>query len=92
MGTDSMAVVDSQCRVHGVEGLRVVDASVMPQITTGNTNAPVIMIAEKPADMILGLPPLPVDEADYFVAPDWETRQRPGEAVRTIGSTGDDNH
>lgn len=54
MGSDPMAVVDAQLRVHGIEQLRVVDASIMPQIIAGNTNAPVIMIAEKAADLIRG--------------------------------------
>ena len=82
MGTDARAVVDAECRVHGIESLRVVDASVMPQITSSNTNAPTIMIAEKAADMIRGLPPLPPAEVDYYTAPDWNTRQRAEEPVR----------
>jgi choline dehydrogenase len=62
MGVGDGAVVDPQLRVIGIEGLRVADASVFPSITGGNTNAAIVMIAEKASDMILGRPPLPPAE------------------------------
>lgn len=75
MGTGDMAVVDGAGRVHGMEGLRVVDASIMPEIVTGNLNAPTIMMAEKIADQIRGRAPLTRSSAPYFVAGDQPARQ-----------------
>ena len=76
MGTDAMGVVDpSTMRVHGTQGLRVVDASVMPTLTNGNIYAPVMMTAEKSADLILGNTPLPPSDAPQYrhgvSEPDW---------------------
>ena len=67
MGTDSMSVVDpATMKVHGVDNLRVVDASVMPYVTNGNIYAPVMMVAEKAADLILGNTPLPPSDASFY--------------------------
>ncbi len=67
MGVDDMSVLDpTSMKVHGLEGVRVVDASSMPYVTNGNIYAPVMMLAEKASDMILGNTPLPASEAEYF--------------------------
>ena len=73
---DRGAVVDPETRVIGVEGLRVADASIFPQITNGNTNAPAIMVGEKAADHILGRQPLARDNRQPWTAPDWQQKQR----------------
>ena len=67
MGSDATSVVDGAGRVHGLENLRVVDASLFPIIPTGNLNAPTIMLAEKMVDKIRGREALPASKADYFV-------------------------
>jgi choline dehydrogenase len=76
MGTDRMAVVDGAGRVHGIQNLRVVDASIMPNVVSGNLNAPTIMIAEKIADLIRGKSPLPAQSAPVYVASNYATHQR----------------
>jgi len=73
---DPMAVVDPECRVIGVEGLRVADSSIFPRVTNGNTNAPSILVGEKAADHILGRAPLPRDERNPWINPDWQTSQK----------------
>jgi choline dehydrogenase len=73
---DTMAVVDAQARVHGIERLRVVDSSIMPSITTGNLNAPTIMLAEKAADHILGKALLPPEDVPLYTSPNWNSAQR----------------
>jgi choline dehydrogenase len=80
MGVDDQSVVDpTSMRVHGIEGLRVVDASVMPYVTNGNIYAPVMMLAEKAADLILGRPPLAAQHTPYY---------RHRDAGADIGRTG----
>jgi choline dehydrogenase len=72
---DAKAVVDPEARVHGLAGLRVIDSSIMPSVTTGNLNAPTIMLAEKAADYVLGKR-LPADDAAFYRAPTWQSAQR----------------
>ena len=71
-----MTVVDTECRVIGLDGLRVVDASVFPTVTNGNINAPTIMVAERVSDIILEEPILPPSSAPSWIDENWQTRQR----------------
>jgi len=76
MGKDANAVVDPQCRVRGVDNLRIVDASIMPSIISGNLNGPTIMIAEKAADLIMGHNQAAPCAPPYYVHPEWRRAQR----------------
>ncbi len=73
---DPMAVVDPECRVIGVSGLRVADSSIFPRITNGNLNGPSIMVGEKASDHILGRTPLPASNQEPWIHPNWESQQR----------------
>ncbi|MGM0583538.1 MAG: GMC oxidoreductase, partial [Pseudomonadota bacterium] len=73
---DPAAVVDPECRVIGVEGLRVADSSVFPRITNGNLNGPSILVGEKASDHLLGRDPLPRENAEPWVHPHWREAQR----------------
>ncbi len=84
MGTDPMAVVGPDTRVHGIENLRVADSSLMPFITNGNLNSPTIMIGEKASDHILGRDLLAPSNAPVYKAEDWENAQRTGTPERII--------
>lgn len=82
--SDPSAVVDKDCRVHGLSNLRVVDASVFPTLPNGNINAPVIMVAEKIADVILNVNPLPTAKVSIKMPIHWQNRQREGSPVRVL--------
>ena len=73
---DPRVVVDSNLRVHGIQGLRVADASIMPVVVSANTNATTIMIGDRAADFILGCPPLPTQPASFWTHPAWQRQQR----------------
>jgi len=79
---DPLAVLDPECRVIGVENLRVVDSSIFPTIPNGNLNAPSIMVGEKASDLILGRDPLPPSNAPVWIDPEWQSRQRQGTPQR----------
>lgn len=85
MGSDENSVVDPECRVRGVDGLRIADASIMPSIISGNLNATVMMIGEKASDIIAGTPPPSPIKAPHYVAENWqsETRQTISQESKT---------
>jgi choline dehydrogenase len=89
MGTDPLAVVDPECRVIGVQNLRVVDASVMPQATAGDLNGPTIMLAERAADIIRGKVLPAAEDAPIMADSDWQNRQRGPEIARNYADDRD---
>jgi len=84
MGEDEMAVVDSELRVRGVAGLRVIDSSVFPTEPNGNLNAPTIMLAERASDLVRGRQMLPASEVAVGLAQDWQTSQRTALPERNV--------
>ncbi|MHA6160513.1 choline dehydrogenase [Pseudomonas sichuanensis] len=84
MGEDDMAVVDSTLRVHGLQGLRVIDSSVFPTEPNGNLNAPTIMLAERAADLVRGREPLAPSDAPVGLVGDWQEEQRSRAPVRKV--------
>jgi choline dehydrogenase len=76
MGSDENSVVDPECRVRGIDNLRIGDASIMPSIVSGNLNAPCMMIGEKVADLVAGKTPLAPSSVDVYVADNWRQSQR----------------
>ena len=83
MGTDDMAVVDPETRIHGVDGLRVIDSSIFPVIPNGNLNAPTIMVAERGADLIKNRGMLDPLDAPVGLVEGWEHHQRQGKAKKS---------
>ncbi|RWU22962.1 choline dehydrogenase [Pseudomonas alkylphenolica] len=86
MGEDDMAVVDSALRVHGLQGLRVIDSSVFPSEPNGNLNAPTIMLAERAADLVRGRQPLAPATVNVGLVDNWEAQQRSHAPVRKVGT------
>ncbi|MDH4871287.1 choline dehydrogenase [Pseudomonas sp. BN515] len=85
MGEDDMAVVDSELRVRGIQGLRVIDSSVFPTEPNGNLNAPTIMLAERASDLVRGRRPLAPEDMPVGLAANWESAQRSHAPVRQVG-------